>query len=113
MTGQSIAIAALVGLLAGAPAPLAAATADDFCAAAGGFAEAVMEGRQKGVTMSALMALYKDIPAEKGGDMLRAVVVAAFTETRYESRDLQLRATQDFRAAIELGCYQTVGAGAK
>jgi hypothetical protein len=80
----------------------ATAQAEDICAIVGKFAETTMQGRQTGVPMSHMMNYAETTKNE----LLKNLVIAAFSKPRFSSSEYQRAAVIDFRANAELNCYK-------
>lgn len=81
-----------------AASPLTAET--DVCAQAGSLAAKIMEARQVGVPVSAVISIFED-------DNMTAIILAAYQTPRFSSDEYQQRAIADFRNEIEVICYET------
>ncbi|KAB2759924.1 hypothetical protein F9K81_00225 [Brucella anthropi] len=77
-------------------------TKDELCAGWGRLAAKVMELRQMDAPMSDLM---KDADNKEIAKAQRAVIVAAYNEPSYMSKDGKRKAVDTFRNKIELDCY--------
>ena len=71
-----------------------------ICPSLGRAAYAVMDARQAGVPVSKAMELAGD------NDFWKAVVLQAYAVPRFSVDENKKQASDDFRNAIELGCYQ-------
>ena len=78
------------------------ASANEFCESVGKFAEITMRGRQSGVPMSQVMKYA----TERDNEMLQAMIMEAYNQPRYSSKEYQDRAVADFRNVWELACYK-------
>ena len=81
-------------------------TAEAFCPELGKWAEITMLTRQAGTALSEMLALLPDTGDAAADAMLDAVVMGAFEVPRYSTPQNQTEAAQDYRAMIELACYQ-------
>lgn len=83
-------------------------TAADICPRIGGLAENIMQGRQEGVSMSAMMAVVPD--GQGSTDALegiaREMVLQAYQTTRWHTERNRRREAEDYRAQWELICYE-------
>lgn len=79
--------------------PSTGQTTPDRCQEIGYIAEFIMQQRQNGAAMSAMMSAF-------GADELqRWMVVAAYERPRMSTPSNQERQIQDFRNDVELICY--------
>jgi hypothetical protein len=88
-----------------APAAAIAAT-DDLCKSLGKSGELTMRSRQQGVDMSAVMEL-----ANKAGPMkqvLRHMIIDAYDEPQYSSKEMQDRVIKEFSNQAQLKCYKNL-----
>jgi hypothetical protein len=74
----------------------------DICPKLGEFAHVVMSNRQGGVPLSAALGTTDE-------DLLKSIILQAYTEPRWSTDASRLRAAQDFRNEVEVMCYQTLG----
>jgi Sec7-like guanine-nucleotide exchange factor len=87
----------------------AAATAEDAsetlspsqrCAKMSQLAEQIMDLRQTGASMASVMEIAT------GNELLVSIVVEAYKRNRYETKDMQTRATTDFANDFYLECFE-------
>jgi hypothetical protein len=71
----------------------------DLCPKLGEFAHLVMSNRQLGVPISAALGTTDE-------DLLKSIILQAYTEPRWSTDSSRLRAAQDFRNTVEVMCYQ-------
>lgn len=62
----------------------------------------IMELRQSGVPVSQVMS------ASDGNQVVNAIIISAYEEMRYSTREFQVRASRDFADKIYLECFKTV-----
>ena len=78
----------------------------EACKSLGDTARAVMQSRQVGVPLSTTLG---NIPADAPPtvrQLLQTIVMQAYEEPRYQSAEMQVRATQDFRNRLEGTCFK-------
>jgi len=78
-------------------------TKDELCAGWGKLAAKAMELRQMDAPMSDLM---KDADNKEIAEAQRAVIVAAYNEPSFMSKEGKQKAVDTFRNKIELDCYK-------
>lgn len=78
--------------------------ADKLCEAKGRLAEAVMDNRQQGVSLSKQLSI---VPDDEVSKWRRELVISAYKEIRYSTEQMQRKASEDFRSAFELKCYES------
>lgn len=85
----------------------ASASAEDLdpCAYVGGFAEAIMLGRQNGAPMSQYMAAANQSMDKAVGGVVKELVIQAYQLPRFSTPQMQRRSIQEFRASAEVSCY--------
>lgn len=93
-----LATVALIGMLQ------AASAKDHICKTLGEIAEAVMTGRQNGVPLSMMMESPRT--TEMADNLTEIVIMNAFQATRAETPQQRVLVTQEFRASVELTCYE-------
>lgn len=74
------------------------------CEMIGEAAASVMEGRQDGIALSAYMSRADEVGGS-GGDLIKAIALAAYSQPRYSVQKNQDRAVQNFRNTFEAACY--------
>lgn len=72
---------------------------DMLCEDIANFAHTVMEKRQAGMSMSIMMSAAKD------NEFLKSVIVAAYSEPRWNANQSREEAADDFRDNWALACY--------
>lgn len=78
-----------------------------ICKTKSQMAEKVMLSRQKGVSMSAQMDLL--VTSGNDYDEMNALIIEeAYKEPRWHSEEKQVRAAQELRDKVYLGCYQAM-----
>jgi hypothetical protein len=70
------------------------------CDLIGQIAEAVMERRQEGVSMSKMMG----VPYKAGDALVESLVIAAYDSPRFHTKEMQERSVQEFRDRAYLQC---------
>ncbi len=98
------AIAALA-LFAASPAK----ADDDVCTAVGEMSQSILEARYAGVPLSKAIATANVATEGPIRDYIRAVVMDAYKQPAYTSRDFQRQAVLDFRNTWEVACYEAFG----
>ena len=73
-------------------------SASEVCKSLGGFARAVMDGRQQGISIVEPMKVATS-------QMLVGIVNAAYAQPRQPTRKKQMHSIDSFRLAVEVGCY--------
>ena len=91
-------ITAIIITAATATASLAQ-DAQDRCQMVGDLAQAIMERRQEGMAMSALIA------AIEGNELARLMIIEAYRAPRMSVPENQRREVEDFRNMMEMACY--------
>jgi hypothetical protein len=82
----------------------AVATANaSSCELYGIMANAVMHGRQLGLSISEALEPKNGV---KVSEVVEELVFAAYEQPRYRTQEYQLRAREEFQNAIELACYR-------
>lgn len=99
-------IATCVTILTATTASANKPTPEDFCEAFATASEAVMLGRQGGMSLSDSLAIADANPMR---DLLRSVIMAAWQTPRYSTADYRERAVQEFRDNQHVLCLNTVG----
>lgn len=84
---------------------LQAETVTEKCTGVGELAQEIMEARQEGVALSTMMKIVE------GNAFWSQVVMDAFNKPRYSSTEFQNEEAQDFRAEIEIICFNSFGDG--
>ena len=74
----------------------------DPCTSVGDVAEQIMTHRQAGRAISQLM------PLVDGNPLFIQMLLQAYQEPRFGTRDFQQREIEDFRNLWEIGCYQAM-----
>lgn len=89
------------------------ADVDLVCGAAESLAGNIMDARQSGASMSALLqAVTIDGNAPEANSLARALVTDAYSRPAFRSAEYQERATRDFANAAAVTCHQAMsGAG--
>jgi hypothetical protein len=79
------------------------------CTAISGLAETMMTNRQKGVAMSKMMELIKEIgKGSKITNSIESYVVRAYEQPRYSSPEMQKRSIEEFRDEVHLECVKAL-----
>ncbi|WP_321528304.1 hypothetical protein [Sedimenticola selenatireducens] len=68
------------------------------CKKLGGMAEQIMQFRQDGAAIDAL------IDVAEGSKLMEGLVFAAFDQTRYHTKKMQTRAVREFKNDVYLDC---------
>jgi hypothetical protein len=74
----------------------------ELCRQIGQAASVTMEARQAGVSMSNIMANAADT------DILKKIVIDAYSYPRFGSSEFRDRAVEEFRNKWELACFQLI-----
>ena len=90
-------------ILAMAMPVMAEEDAHTICSAWGALAESVMQGRQNGVPMQAMIEVLID-PEDV---VINRMMIEAYETSRFSTHDYQQRAISTFRDAWYLDCYKT------
>lgn len=81
--------------------------ADDSCSQFYGLGETIMKSRQNGVPLPTMMGVVNE--ADKGlKDVLKDVVVNAYSQPRYNSKDLQIKVINEFANDLYVQCLKSV-----
>ena len=72
------------------------------CAALAGVAETMMMARQQGAPLAAVMQIAASDPTLR--EVMESMAMLAWSETRWNSPDMQRRAVSDFRDRMHLLC---------
>lgn len=97
---------AILVSLGGADMSRADAVLNDTCDAWALMAENTMRNRQTGVSLGdSLNAITGNVVE----DLLRAIILSAWSQPRYNTPAYQQRAISDFRDEQHLLCYQMLG----
>lgn len=78
------------------------AQAETICESYSGLAETIMDGRQTGTPMAAMIAIVSD------DAYATHMVRTAYDQPRWHTGENQQRAIEDFRDAVYLECYKAV-----
>ncbi|RUU86450.1 hypothetical protein EOB59_28890 [Mesorhizobium sp. M7A.F.Ca.MR.176.00.0.0] len=87
-------------------APAKAATVAD-CAAMGRLARSIMEKRQEGVDMSAMMSALETTSDKGFIPVAKAIVIDAYAIPRWNGAEIKRRSIMDFSNDIQVKCYQS------
>ena len=79
------------------------AQAETICDTYSGLAETIMDGRQTGTPMAAMIAIVSD------DAYATHMVRTAYEHPRRHTGENQQRAIEDFRDAVYLECYKAMG----
>ena len=100
------AIAAIALLL---PAvAIAEPTPHEFCTGIAGLAEAVMEGRQNGTPMPAMMDVAAQGSDKEINSVMEALIIDAFSHPRYSTERVKQSTIGDFADSAYLSCITNV-----
>lgn len=80
----------------------ATAQAETICEAYSGLAETIMDSRQSGTSMAAMIAIVSD------DAYATHMVRTAYEQPRWHTGENQQRAIEDFRDEVYLECYKAV-----
>lgn len=83
-----------------------AAFAENDCPLLGEVAAAVMESRQSGIAISAVMGAIPPNTSPDQQTLFRAMILDAYASPRYLGDSARRSAVADFRNSIELMCYE-------
>jgi hypothetical protein len=95
-------IFAVVLALAVSASALAQPREHELCRQIGQAASVTMEARQAGVAMSNVMSNAADT------DILKKIVIDAYSYPRFGSSEFRDRAVEEFRNKWELACFQLI-----
>lgn len=84
--------------------PIYAAGADSRCEKVAELAEMIMTARQEGVPMVSLMKAGS--PGEGAADLTRMLIVAAYEEPGFATKENRARAVVDFQNDVYLQCIK-------
>ena len=106
----ALGLALLVGLVSPAEAQNVTknmAAKDQICPLMEQMAQGVMELRQSGESMSAVMAISKQFKIDKLREIYRLMVIDAFNEPDYQSKSFRQNQVRSFGARYAKMCYTT------
>src|SRR5690554_3544091 len=100
------AIAAIALLLP--TAAIAEPTPHEFCTGIAGLAEAVMEGRQNGTPMPAMMDVAAQGSDKEINSVMEALIIDAFSHPRYSTERVKQSTIGDFADSAYLSCITNI-----
>lgn len=74
------------------------------CDSIGSLSRSVMEARQTGVALSSMLAIADKHPLTR--DLVRRIIMDAYSRPRFNTKEFQERATDDFSTSWELSCHE-------
>jgi hypothetical protein len=84
------------------------ATPTENCTVIGGLARKIMEARQNGVDMSAVMSGFDKVDGDPDFKILaKDVVIQAYATPLFNGEEYQQRTISEFSNEMQLKCYQT------
>src|SRR5690625_3126518 len=83
-------------------------TPNEFCTEIAGLAEAVMEGRQNGTPMPAMMDVAAQGSDKEINSVMEALIIEAFSHPRYSTERVKQSTIGDFADSAYLSCITTV-----
>lgn len=81
--------------------------ADDSCSQFYGLGETIMKSRQNGVPLPTMMGVVNDADKDLKS-ILKEVVVNAYSQPRYNSKDLQIKVINEFANDLYVECLKSV-----
>jgi predicted ABC-class ATPase len=97
---------AMAAAVADTPAPATTEGLMSYCRSLGELSEAIMQARQNGVSTMVLLDIIatEEDPGETS--LATRIVVMAYKQPRFSTREFQTEAVRDFRNEIETQCVQ-------
>ena len=89
-------------------AAIAEPTPHEFCTEIAGLAEVIMEGRQNGTPMPAMMDVAAQGNDTEMNRITEALIIDAFGHPRYSTERVKQRTIGDFADSAYLSCITTV-----
>ncbi|QNQ40041.1 hypothetical protein [Brucella intermedia] len=90
-------------LLSAGAAQAAEPTKDEMCKRWGDLAVKIMDLRQLEEPMSSVIKL---IASDKDSKVTRAIIIDAYNQPSYKTKQNQKRATDEYRNKVELECFK-------
>src|SRR5690625_8030013 len=89
-------------------AAIAEPTPHEFCTEIAGLAEVVMEGRQNGTPMPAMMDVAAQGSDKEINSVMEELIIEAFSHPRYSTERVKQSTIGDFADSAYLSCLHTV-----
>lgn len=105
---RNILIAALIAATLYSPVKAETMSETQLCTVASELAKMVMQKRQEGVLMSAILVALDKVERNPFIDLSKKLVIAAYEKPRYSTEDFKNRAIIDFANESMSVCMATV-----